>query len=102
MPSTGIGIREWIERVDAHPDLSVAVFDTRFDKPPWLTGSAARAAMKRLVRRGLHLVSPPESFFVTSTQGPLKEGEIERARSWGEKLGAKVRGLPLHPASSGS
>jgi hypothetical protein len=99
--STAIGIREWIERFEGSADSMVATFDTRFDKPPWLTGSAARAAMKRLVRRGFHLLSPPESFFVTGTQGPLKDGEIERARRWGEQLAAKVRGVPTHPASSG-
>ena len=36
------------------------------------------------------MIAPAESFFVTATQGPLAPGEIERARDWGELLGAAV------------
>lgn len=68
------------------PDLAVAVFDTRFEKATWITGSAARRLGKMLQRMGFSLLLPPESFFVTETKGPLKEGELERARDWARML----------------
>lgn len=41
--SRGRGIREWLtELPPARRDVLSATFDTRFDKPRWLTGSAAR------------------------------------------------------------
>ena len=80
-----IGLREWLTRLG--PGRSpVATFDTRFDKPAWLTGSAARAAAKRLQAKGHPLVAPPQSFFVTHTEGPLADEELDRAHRWGRAL----------------
>ncbi len=90
--SKGIGLREWLESLpQARGIVSAAAFDTRFDKPGWLVGSAARGAARRLRRRGYRLVVPPESFFVVAaSSGPLADGEVERARRWGKALGAAV------------
>ena len=90
------GVREWLEEFHPNGTTRYAVFDTRFDKPRWLTGSAAVAMAKRLKDAGAVLVVPPESFFVQSTEGPLKEGEIERARRWGAQL--TLRAAPRVPA----
>ncbi|HZM78949.1 MAG TPA: hypothetical protein VFC19_24740 [Candidatus Limnocylindrales bacterium] len=57
-------------------------------KPAWATGSAARSAAKRIRRAGIPLAAPPASFIVTGTAGPLAEGELARARQWGETLGS--------------
>lgn len=62
--------------------LRVACFDTRFQQPRWITGSAARRIAKQLRKRGVELIAAPESFFVKSTQGPLVDGEMERAVQW--------------------
>jgi hypothetical protein len=84
-----LGLREWLDSVPTPSQpVAVATFDTRFDKPAWLTGSAARQAAKRLRRHGYVLVAPPESFFVDSGTGPLQSGEADRARRWGALLGA--------------
>ena len=48
--SNGEGLREWIASLPATAGKSCASFDTRFAKPRWLTGSAARGAEKRLRR----------------------------------------------------
>lgn len=81
------GVREWIASLKTvWPGVPVATFDTRFDKPRWLTGSGAVTAAKLLRRRGCLACSPPESFFVDGTTGPVHEGELDRARQWGEKL----------------
>lgn len=87
-----IGLREWLASLDppSRSVSAVATFDTRFHKPAWLTGSAARGAATRLCRRGYTLVVPPESFFVDAGTGPLRDGETDRARRWGDLLGAIV------------
>jgi hypothetical protein len=86
-----IGLREWLGALAPPPRaVAAAAFDTRFDKPAWLTGSAARGAAKRLRARGFTLAAPPESFFVAAGNGPLAEGELDRARHWGRTLGASM------------
>ncbi len=79
--------------VDASKDVPAAAFDTRFPKARALTGSAAAGIARRLRRKGARLVAPPESFFVTDMEGPLVEGELERAAAWARDVVAKV-GLP--------
>ncbi len=61
-----------------------AAFDTKFESR--FAGSAAKRLLREFGKRGFHTAAAPESFFVTGTQGPLKEGEIERARMFGVKL----------------
>jgi hypothetical protein len=87
--SRGPGIREWLTGLPpARPDVLSAAFDTRFDKPRWLTGSAARGAARILRQRGYRPVTEPTSFFVTAAAGPLADGERVRARQWGGTVGA--------------
>jgi hypothetical protein len=88
--SNGIGIREWLESVLGPAPRLAAAFDTRFKKPRLITGSAARSAEKRLRELGCRMAAPAESFFVSGTSGPLLDGEVERARRWGERLGSLV------------
>jgi hypothetical protein len=93
--SAGIGLREWLAAVQqGSGSVAATAFDTRIERPR-LPGSAARAAEKRLRRLGFRIVSPPKSFYVAGTQGPLVDGELERARCWGERLGEGVTGQVL-------
>lgn len=79
------GIREWI--ADLHAGSTpFATFDTKADKPH-LPGSAAHAARRHLRHRGLRPFAAATSFYVTDMEGPLADGEEERARRWGEQLG---------------
>lgn len=82
-----VGIRDWLERLPAgpHPEL-VATFDTRVEKVRYLPGSAAKAAAKAARKHGYRAATKPESFWVGGTEGPLLDGELARARSWGEQL----------------
>jgi flavodoxin len=77
--------------------INVAAFDTRFTQeeinktPPLpffvrLFGFAAGRIAKSLRAKGGELVALPEGFFVRGMEGPLLEGELERAASWAEKL----------------
>lgn len=79
------GIREWIAALDAD-GTPFATFDTKVERPR-LPGSAAHAARRHLRRRGLRPVAAATSFHVTGMEGPLADGEEERARRWGEELG---------------
>lgn len=84
------GIREWLDDPAQNGKGTVAAtFDTRFARPHWLTGSAARGAAKRLTALGYHVIAT-ESFFVTGSEGPLRKGETERARAWAEQLAASI------------
>ena len=80
------GLRDWFDVLDAPRGLRFATFDTRFNKPRWITGSAARGANRRLRQRGGHAVASPLSFFVEGMTGPLATGEVDRARRWGTDL----------------
>jgi hypothetical protein len=45
-------------------------------------GFAAKPISKMLTEKGGNLILPPEGFFVAGDQGPLKDGELERAADW--------------------
>ncbi len=85
------GLREWLSRLPAgpHPVL-VATFDTRVEKVRRLPGSAAKGAAKAVRRLGYSPAAKPESFYVVDVDGPLLDGELDRAQAWGERLGAEA------------
>lgn len=88
--AVGDGVREWLGTLPAARAGSLAAtFDTRLATPRWLPGSAARRTAARLRRLGYRVVAV-ESFFVTGTKGPLKDGEAERARLWASKLVSRI------------
>jgi flavodoxin I len=49
-------------------------------------GYAASSIAMTLQKKGCRTILPPEGFLVTSEQGPLKEGELERAAAWAGRL----------------
>ncbi|MGH1564054.1 flavodoxin family protein [Mumia sp. DW29H23] len=84
------GIREWIAGLPFPRNaVSVATFDTRTVSPR-LPGSAAKKALKRLVSQGFEPAAKPKTFGVHGYEGPLADGELERARAWGAQLAAGV------------
>lgn len=84
----GPGVREWLKTLPmARPRRSAAAFDTRLPSP--LAGGAARGIARRLLRHGYQLAAKPEGFVVEGTQGPLRDGDLDRARAWGAEV---VRG----------
>ena len=76
--------------------VRVAAFDTRVDVAqvgnPLLTflarrlGYAAEKIAKALARAGGVPVGTPAGFVVEGKQGPLREGETDRARAWARAL----------------
>lgn len=83
------GIREWIEALVPTSSTGFATFDTRVYRPR-VPGSAAKKARKELAAKGLPQAAEPETFYVTGSDGPLKEGERHRAKAWGERLAAEL------------
>lgn len=84
--SASRGIREWLESLEPGASETVfATFDTRVSHPR-VPGSAAKKAAKRLRRVHLRQAADPETFWVHGLEGPLDEGELDRARDWGSSL----------------
>lgn len=73
-------------------EIKVAAFDTRIlletikSKPLRFMvktgGYAAKHIAISLQTKGGKLIAPPEGFLVTGEEGPLADGELERARNW--------------------
>jgi hypothetical protein len=83
--SGGPGLREWFHGLPKAPAGSRgAAFDTRGDVRH--AGGAAYGIARRLRRHGYQLVGQPAGFLVADVQGPLREGEQDRARAWGASL----------------
>jgi hypothetical protein len=90
--AAGPGLREWLQALPpARLGALAAAFDTRVESR--LAGSASRPASRQLKRRGFGLAGQPEGFIVTGSQGPLRQGELDRARTWGAAL-ARHTGVP--------
>ena len=70
-----------------------AAFDTRVAmKFARLFGYAAPRISEVLRKRGSAAASEPQGFIVKGRNGPLADGELERATAWGRRLGAPVAG----------
>ena len=81
--------------------IKVAAFDTRITEAEVerikilaffvrLFGYAAEPIADRLEKRGGELVVPPEPFYVGGTEGPLLEGELDRAADWAKQIAASL------------
>lgn len=67
--------------------MRVAAFDTRFSsRMVRVFGYAADRLAREMESRGGILAAPPEGFIVKGREGPLREGELERASLWARKL----------------
>ena len=85
----GPGVQEWLAVLPtATPGQTAAAFDTRLASP--FAGSAARRIARRLRRKSFPLAVPPQGFVVTGGEGPLRDGELERANAWGTALAERV------------
>jgi hypothetical protein len=80
-------MRTWLE---ALPDgrARVAAFETRFRFSP---GGSIGTITHELERAGYKQIAKGQKFLVTGKYGPLKDGELERARAWGVALAAAAQ-----------
>ena len=82
-------VQEFLNKIpeEAVKGVKLAAFDTRL--PGRLVGVFGYAAVKiadRLKARGASVVSSPEGFFVKRKDGPLIDGELERAARWAKGI----------------
>jgi flavodoxin I len=87
--------------------VKVAAFDTRADVEEVnsrlltgmvkLFGYAAEPIAGQLKKKGGEVVPPAEGFFIQASEGPLKEGELERAAAWAVEIQQLATG-DRHPA----
>lgn len=76
--------------------VKVSAFDTRMDvkevNNKFLTfmerifGYAAEPIAKSLAQKGAEPLGQPQGFFVKGSEGPLRDGEAERAVAWAQSL----------------
>ena len=76
------GMRMWLDALPPGHGRAAA-FETRIW---WSPGSAAKAILKGLAARGYVALDPAQKFIVEDKYGPLRAGELERAKSWGAAL----------------
>jgi flavodoxin len=91
-------IKAWLRGLPSGSlkEVKVAAFDTRISVKDVdsailnflvkIFGYAAEPIGKRLARKGGKMTMSPEGFFVQGTEGPLKDGELERAAAWAKQV----------------
>ncbi len=92
------GVKQWLKTLPAGAvrGVKVAAFDTRilpgdvnsavFRAMARLFGWAAEKIARQLVARGGIQAAPPAGFGVVASEGPLKAGELDRAKNWAREV----------------
>jgi hypothetical protein len=75
-------MRTWLESLP-HASARGAAFETRIW---WSPRGATGDIEKRLKAAGYRVVAKAQKFVVQGKYGPLRDGEVERARAWGRVL----------------
>jgi flavorubredoxin len=79
-------LRSWLVELP-RGSASCAAFETRIW---WSPRGATGDIEHRLTAAGHRLVSKAQKFVVNDKYGPLREGELERARRWGAELASSL------------
>ena len=80
-------LRSWLDSLPAGTGRCAA-FETRIW---WSPRGATGDIEKRLERAGYRIIAKAQKFVVKDKYGPLREGEVERARQWGRELALAAR-----------
>jgi hypothetical protein len=86
-------LRSWLETLSPGTGGSAA-FETRIW---WSPRGATGDIETRLERAGYHPIAKAQKFVVNDKYGPLRDGELERARTWGQELASAARSDGLAP-----
>ena len=82
-------MQAFLDRIGARAldGVKVAAFDTRMTvKLITIFGTAAPKIAKALAEKGGTQVGKPIGLYVKGGEGPLKDGEVERAAAWAKGL----------------
>jgi hypothetical protein len=75
-------MRTWLGTVPPGKGLSAA-FETAFK---WSPSGATSRIGQALQRAGYRPISKSRRFLITGGSGPLRDGELEKAKAWGAEL----------------
>jgi len=75
-------MRSWLDALKQGGGCAAA-FETRIW---WSPGSAAKAILGKLEAAGYRPAAKAERFIVKGRYGPLREGELDKAKAWGAEL----------------
>jgi len=83
-------ITKFLTQLDATrmKGIKAAAFDTRVRS--LISGNAAKKIAKQLQNSGGEIIAETIGFFVNGNEGPLAEGELERAKEWAKKIQSKL------------
>lgn len=79
-------MRSWLGRLERH-GTPFAAFETRVW---WSPRGATGAIEKGMTKAGYQPIAKAQRFVVEGTYGPLRDGELHRAREWGSELAATI------------
>ena len=90
-------VKGFLSKIPANAlkNVGVTSFDTRFQAKDrgvgirillGVVGYAAGRITDSLKGKGGYLAAPPEGFIVEGNEGPLKQGELERAAGWAKGI----------------
>ncbi len=80
-------MRHWLDALPVGHGFAAA-FETRIH---WSPGGVTGAVERSLQTAGYRRLAKGRRFFVTGRYGPLRDGELEAARAWGEELAQAVQ-----------
>ncbi len=83
-------MRDWLASLPKRDSEGVgrfATFETAFK---WSPGSSAGAIARALEAAGYRSAAKGQRFRVAGTYGPMRDGELDRARTWGAHLAGGV------------
>jgi flavorubredoxin len=80
-------MRSWLKQLQPAKGR-FAAFETRLW---WSLGGATGGIEHGLARAGYRPAGKPRRFIVQGTYGPLRDGELEKAKAWGAQLAQAVR-----------
>ena len=75
-------MRSWLDSLPRGTGRAAA-FETRIW---WSPRGATGDIESRLKKAGYRTIAKAEKFVVKDKYGPLREGEVQRARQWGKEL----------------
>ena len=79
-------MRAWLGTVPPGKGLSAA-FETAFK---WSPSGATSRIMQGMERAGYRSIAKARRFLVTGGAGPLRDGEVEKARAWRAELARAI------------
>ena len=84
-------LRSWLDSLPAGNGRAAA-FETRIW---WSPRGATGDIEKRFQQAGYRVAAKAQKFVVKDKYGPLRQGEIERARHWGMELARAITPAPV-------